>query len=52
MSSAGSCNQNTHSHTHAQTHNVFSTLTAAAAAATEDNHIRPWDSHGKKEDLD
>lgn len=49
MSSAGSCNQNTHSH--AQTHNVFSTLTAAAAA-TEDNHIRPWDSHGKKEDLD
>lgn len=51
MSSAGSCNQNTHSHTHAQTHNVFSTLTAAAAA-TEDNHIRPWDSHGKKEDLD
>ena len=36
----------TQTHTHTlHTHFAFSTL---AAAATEDDHIWPWDSHGKR----
>lgn len=48
------CNQttkniHTHTNTRTHTHTAFAfNVVAAAPAATEDNHIWPWDSHGKR----